>query len=734
MKEWFIQKRKLIKGVLIGIILLLLIVLCVMKQDVSTHYSRVNVEKSIEEVPLLEGHEIVQPLTFTRTDIRSIGIALTGFDENTIGEVTLLLTDKSDNVVYEVSESINQFESNTVKWIRIDQKVDVGKQYYMHFLIKDLKGNVNIAAVSTEKATEECNQGLIFDENQLEGKIVVNVAYRLGVSNTDHLRFMVYSILLILIIIYFEKLIPYKFYVISGLLAVVILDMSYTSILRLDTIINRNLFLFIAGVFLTGVGLQVALYLHGERRHERFFVILMLMWGILYNVILPPLMAPDEDVHYLAAYQLSSAIIGEPKEDENGYLLVREGDDLLYERNTFGGYILEIYGRVDEEPPAKGNYVSFLEVGPVSRNAPVYNYLPQAIGISIARITNLNYFWLINLGRIFNLLTYTFIMYHAIRITPYGKAFLVNVSQIPIVVENVSSYSYDVLALSVVALFIAMILRILYEEKPLSRKQKIILLFLSGVIATLKYLYTPVILLACILPAKLISNNKKTVIAFRTGIIVSAVIFFVAIMQHGFLNMQVLHETNPVTTSENSIVLEDDNSEEEETRIKDNGEYERYTLSYFKDNSFLVCKKIAYTLGKYFEDYFANSFGRLLARHNVETPYFTFTFFFVWFLILLVCEDKMKLNKTYSMVSLGIFILFFVSLMGGAIVEWNTPEPLKHIYGVQGRYFIPLFPLFIFIVNKVKLFKRDHFEKYLVMTNIVQLMTVISMCIYIWEK
>ena len=193
-------------------------------------------------------------------------------------------------------------------------------------------------------------------------------------------------------------------------MALIILDMSYTSILRLDTVINRNLFFFIATVFLTGVTLQVALYLRGERRHERFFVILMLMWGVIYSATLPPLMAPDEDTHYAVSYQLSSAIVGATIEDDNGNLLVREGDDLYYERGAFGGYIQDIYSKIDEEPPMSGKYVTFLSDRPIMMNAPIYNYLPQAIGISIARVANLNYFWLVYLGRLFNLLTYTLIM------------------------------------------------------------------------------------------------------------------------------------------------------------------------------------------------------------------------------------------------------------------------------------------------------------------------------------
>lgn len=749
MKVWFQEKRKLIKGILIGMILLLLVFCCITKQDVSTHYSKVNAGKSIEEVPLLDGHEIVQPLMFTQTDIRSVGIALTGFDENIKGDLGLILTDESNDIIFQRFEPINDFEPKTVKWIRIDTKVNVQKQYYLHFVVRDLQGNVNIAAVSTEKAIEECNQGLLFDGSQSEGRIVVNVAYRLGISNIDRLRLMVYAILLILIIIFIEKLIPYRFYVISGLLALVILDMSYTSILKLDTVINRNLFFFIAIVFLIGIALQVMLYLHGERRHERFFVILMLMWGIIYSATLPPVMAPDEDVHYAAAYKLSNAMMGSPLSDTDGRAYIRETDDYVYDRNSYSGYIQEIYEKIDDKAPEENNYITYSGAERVLNiDSPVYNFLPQAIGITIARILHLNSFWLVYMGRLMNLLVYTLIMYYAIKITPFGKLFLVNVSQIPIVVENVSSYSYDVLVLSTCALFVAYILRIIYDKEKAEKKDIAIIILLSAVIATLKFLYTPIVVLALWIPVDKLGGNKKRSFLLKVGILFIAAISFVLVYRVGFLNMRSIQpqeehsvydigEQNEIEQiNEEDIIFEDTDAIEDmsDNYLIDQGEYERYTLAYFKENSFRACKKIAYTLGKYLEDYFSWAFGYMLARHNVFTPKYTLVFLVIWFLISLVCEDKQRISVGVSYTALGIFLIFCAAIVLGAMTQWNAPEQFQYIYGVQGRYFIPLLPLFIPMIRKVQFFKKDYMERYFVMVNIIQLLTVMFICLYIWEK
>lgn len=742
LRERLNNKVSVLKAILISMIVVCYCILCILGISVSSKYSIVRNGKAIESIPLLEGHVITQPVVFSRAEIRSLGFALTKIQDDTIGQMNYVLLDGNGEVVYHFSDAIQNFESETVRWLRVDLQVDPQTEYTMQYYVTNLSGEVSLAAVSEEKATEECStSGFYFDDSAYDGRVVVDVSYRLGISKVDRLRFLVYAILAILIILFFEKLIPYRFHVIGGILALLILDMHYTSVLRLDNPINRYIFFFIAGVFVISVTIQIVMYLLGERRHERFFVVLMLTWGLLYGVALPPLMAPDEDVHYSVAYKLSNSLLGTPLADEKGHVYIREDDGLLYEKGAYGGYIHELFGRITEPMVQEEQYIAWHH-GTTYMSAPAYSYLPQAIGIAIARLFHLNYFWMIYFGRIMNLLLYTIIVYYAIKITPYGKLFLVNMSQIPILLENVCSYSYDVLILALCALFTAYVLQLIYVKEKLEKKDIILILVLSGMIATIKHLYTPIILLALWIPARKISIDKRKVYVFKAGILVSAFVVFMMIYKVGILNVATICKLDANTVQpvkiiqeniEESISFEDD-SEIEDVLLIDNGEYPQYSLAYFSENLFRACQKVAYTIGKYLEDYFANSFGRLLARHNVYTPYFAFTFFFIWFLISLCCENKKQIGAGLSYTSLGVFILFCALLMAGAMVGWNAPEKSNYVYGVQGRYFIPLFSLFIPMIRKVQFFKKDYLDRYLVMVNIVQLLSIMFICLYMWEK
>jgi hypothetical protein len=50
--------------------------------------------------------------------------------------------------------------------------------------------------------------------------------------------------------------------------------------------------------------------------------------GVIFSFVLPPLSAPDEVLHYVGAYQLSSQIMGHPHplRDEKNQLMIRRED------------------------------------------------------------------------------------------------------------------------------------------------------------------------------------------------------------------------------------------------------------------------------------------------------------------------------------------------------------------------------------------------------------------------
>ena len=79
---------------------------------------------------------------------------------------------------------------------------------------------------------------------------------------------------------------------------------------------------------------------------------------------------------------------------------------------------------------------------------PFFGYLPQAVGIFIAKLLDLNVIWILWLARICNLLFYAAVVSIAIRKTPVLKIPLLAVSCIPISMYQASSASIDAMIIS----------------------------------------------------------------------------------------------------------------------------------------------------------------------------------------------------------------------------------------------------------------------------------------------
>ena len=99
---------------------------------------------------------------------------------------------------------------------------------------------------------------------------------------------------------------------------------------------------------------------------------------------------------------------------------------------------------VDHTPydTEKINYTDNLVISAFEQN-PFYGYLPQALGMIIAKMLDLNVIWLLWLGRIFNLLFYAGVISLAIRKTPILKMPLFFVACLPISIYQAASLSID---------------------------------------------------------------------------------------------------------------------------------------------------------------------------------------------------------------------------------------------------------------------------------------------------
>ena len=159
-------------------------------------------------------------------------------------------------------------------------------------------------------------------------------------------------------------------------------------------LIRLEIFRLCFVMFLIAAAGAVGIMLVLKIKLEYIYLVAALCLGTTYMFSITPLSVPDEPHHYQASYMIS------------GYMLF-DDDPLMvdsryfdYSRTLGHNNVPEAYLRLMDEGvyilQGEAELISLLE--PNDTHYPIY-YLPQALGIVIARIIGLSFFGLFYMGR-----------------------------------------------------------------------------------------------------------------------------------------------------------------------------------------------------------------------------------------------------------------------------------------------------------------------------------------------
>ncbi|WP_197031851.1 DUF2142 domain-containing protein [Methanobrevibacter sp. YE315] len=215
--------------------------------------------------------------------------------------------------------------------------------------------------------------------------------------------------------------------------------------------------------------------------------VVIVCFGLVCSLIVPIACVSDEPEHFVRAEITSQGVlfphwtgsdVGLTRTyDTNGHYMSNEtqiGFKTIESSNFFsndrGLTVFETTHDTD-----KINWTSIITPSAFEQNI-FYGYFPQAIGILIAKLLDLNVIWMLWLGRIANLLCYAVLVSYAVKKTPCLKIPLLAVACIPIAMFQAASVSIDSmlfgLGILATAYFIYM-----YKSEPDSLENKEIIIF-----------------------------------------------------------------------------------------------------------------------------------------------------------------------------------------------------------------------------------------------------------------
>lgn len=375
--------------------------------------------------------------------------------------------------------------------------------------------------------------------------------------------------------------------------------------------------------------------------------------GLLLSFKVPALNAPDEAYHFQRTFSLSELVL------------------LPNETTTLPRAVLEFPAQ------QKLNAQDRLPHAFYQLNSSPLMYLPQFLGVSAARLFTNNISLIFTAGRLSNLFFWLGITSLAIRLIPTLKLSLAGFLLLPMALFLAATYSYDSISNSLAILTFALILHHRFNPDSVFKTRGYLvmglLFFLIGQTGKTNLLLA---LLLVIVPTERFGTKQKKILA---------VLGFLAITWVSMASWQWIVEQQ----LGRQMVLHNPHNLDPIVQIKAILAKPWSVIS-------IILTSIRMNYLYYFQT-LVGVFGRL-------SQYLPAWFYWLWGLgfILLVAGDSLYPNRIGAWERVLSMLIGIVSVAMVFIALYILYTPLEEAWawGVQGRYFIPLIPLFILAIAR----------------------------------
>ena len=439
--------------------------------------------------------------------------------------------------------------------------------------------------------------------------------------------------------------------------------------------------------------------------HKVAFVAIV-CFGIIAAFIVPICDVSDETEHLARAELTSRGVFiphwtGEDLGLERAYNLT--GHKRIAHYNPGAGYdsieavnffTSDLGKTVDHTPydTEKINYTDNLVISAFEQN-PFYGYLPQALGMIIAKMLDLNVIWLLWLGRIFNLLFYAGVISLAIRKTPILKMPLFFVACLPISIYQAASLSIDSMIIGLGILAVGYFLY-MYSAKKDSLETREVIKFsaLCLILGLCKLPYMAFIFLVMLVPS---ANFKKGRKILPYILICIAAIGIAGILWSRYSTPTLLHSWR------SSLRFIDSTAQ----------------LHYIADHPVFTLKFISQLFTYNFSHivYGAfNFFGAAQKVHYCDSYHLVVASILAFGGVTLLAYPKnIRFRRKTKIGALLIILMIYIGTGFIQLLTWASVGFLN--LGITTRYFVPLFALFpvMLSIKSKRLAKiRDSYDGY----------------------
>ncbi len=409
---------------------------------------------------------------------------------------------------------------------------------------------------------------------------------------------------------------------------------------------------------------------------EWLYVLISILFGPAFLCLTPPFQAPDENAHFLRSLQIS----------EGRIVSVKHG-------NATGDYlsssILEFVANFRPlrfNPDAKTSYSQILASHEFQFNDhdrvfigfsnaaihPPLTYLPQALGMFLARQFSSSLLVLFYAGRCLNLVAATALMFWAIRLTPIGKWVFTVLALTPMTVFLSASLSSDALTNGFSFLLIAYVLRCAAgPEQSLTRSSILRLALLGCAVGLSKQAYFLLPTCYLLIPASRLGTSRS----YWSG--------FIAVMGATFLSVAAW-----------AIILRGIYSPADVMVGMDPHLQVHFILTHPFEFAGAVLRTVSQA-PMYLQQYIG-----VLGWLDTRLPRWLVIAELIVIAVVCLQDTSRHLRLAQCLNAIGIATVVSATVMVIIYVTW---EPVgSGVIHLQGRYFVPVGPLMVIAISGLK--------------------------------
>lgn len=261
---------------------------------------------------------------------------------------------------------------------------------------------------------------------------------------------------------------------------------------------------------------------------HRMVFCFVLALGILFSMVLPPYSAPDEQFHINQSFTLASTIydphlpiaqsqihstLRRPSDVD---VIVQDGETTVF---TWQHIAKNLFTTSPDPFTATHDFDEY------QVDSSYTMYWISAFGVLAGFLLRLGFIPTLFLGRFANLLFFAFLSAWAVKRTPVGKAVFSVVALLPMTLHLAASYSRDSNLLALCLLFTAFVLDLAFGPREKITWKQLIIPALAGLlIVPSKIVYFPLALLVFLIPAVRLGRFSK---AIKGGFIALCLAVFV---------------------------------------------------------------------------------------------------------------------------------------------------------------------------------------------------------------